>query len=278
MRPNWHHAGVSRLGSTLLSLALAGVIVLAAHADPWLLAAAVLLVQVLVAVAPPLLTPAGTIIGSPRFAPAVVAGGVATVLTLEPGLLSGADGTSSDIVGATDTGMLSAIIPATAAAVFVALGAQMLRRDGRTHLVQSVSYAVTIAVVAALAAGWIGAGQSLGGADAVAVGAAGLVAGLVVWLVPVERWLRLGLSILAGAGGGAAGAATVDSTMTVYFGIVVGAGAAAFAVLGQVVARTIARGNLQPAARWGFPGALAVAFAGPVVYIGGQLLTVPTLS
>lgn len=277
MRPNWHHARVSRLGSTLLAIALAGVITLAAYADPWLVGAAVLLVQVLVALAPPLLTPAGEVIASPRFAPALVAGVVATVLTLEPELLSGADGTSTDIVGVTDTGMFSAIIPAVAAAVFVALGAQMLRRDGRTYLVQSVSYAVAIAVVAALAAGWIGTVQSLGEAAAVSVGAAGLSAGLVVWMLPIDRWLCLGLSILGGAGAGAAVAASVDSAMTVYFGIVVGAGAATFAILGQVVARLMARGNLQPSARWGFPGAMAVAVAAPIVYIGGQLITVPTL-
>ena len=52
---------VSRLGSTLLSLALAGVLVLAAHADLALMAAAVLLVQVLVAIAPPLTTSTGEV-------------------------------------------------------------------------------------------------------------------------------------------------------------------------------------------------------------------------
>jgi hypothetical protein len=267
--------GVSRLGSTLLSLALVGVITLAAHTDIVLVAAAVLLVQVLVAVAPPLLTSSGEIIASPRFAPAVVAGVVATVLTYEPDLLSGADGTSSDVVGATDTGMLSGVLPAVVVAVFVALAAQMFRKDGRPHLVRSVGYAVLIAVVAAFAAGWLGTVQSLGEAAAVSVGAAGLGAGLVVWMLPVDRWFCLGLSTIAGGAGGAVVAATVDSPMTVYF--VVGAGSALFAVLGQIVARTLSRGNLQPAARWGFPGAMAVAFAAPVVYIGGQLITVPVL-
>jgi len=268
---------VSRLGSTLLSLALAGVITLAAYADVVLVAVAVVVAQVLVAAAPPLLTPAGAVIASPRFVPAVVAGVVASVLTLEPGLLAGADGTSADVVGATDTGMLAGVLPAVVAAVFIALLAQMLRKDGRAHLVQSVGYAVTLSVVAALAAGWIGTAQSLGDAEAVAVGAAGLAAGLVVWMLPVDRWLCLGLATIAGAGGGAVVAASVDSPTTVFFGVVVGAGAALFAILGQAVARVVARGNLQPSARWGFPGAMAVAFAAPVVYLGGQLVTVPGL-
>ena len=268
---------VSRLGSTLLSLALAGVLVLAAHADLALMAAAVLLVQVLVAIAPPLTTSTGEVVASPRFAPALVAGVVATALTFEPDLLDGAAGTSPDVVGATDTGMLSGVLPAVVAAVFVALAAQMLRKDGRTHLVRSLGYAVLVSVVAAFTAGWLGTAQSLGDAEAVSVGAAGLAAGLVVWLLPVDRWLCIGLSTVAGAGGGAAVAAGVDSPMTIFFGVVVGAGAAVLAVLGQVVARTMAAGNQQPAARWGFPGAMAVAFAAPAVYLGGQLITVPLL-
>ena len=269
--------GVSRLGSTLLSLALAGVITLAAYADPVLVAAAVVLVQVLVAAAPPLLTHAGEVIASPRFVPVVVAGVAASVLTLEPDLLKGADGTSSDVVGATDTGMLSGVLPAIMVAVFVALVAQMLRKDGRSHLVQSLGYAVTLSVVAAFTAGWIGTVQSLGDAEAVAVGAAGLAAGLLVWMLPIDRYVLLGLATLAGAGGGAAVAASVDSSMTIFFGIVVGAAATLFAILGQAVARVVSRGNLQPSAQWGFPGAMAVAFAAPVVYIGGQLITVPAL-
>ncbi|MET0931717.1 MAG: hypothetical protein ABWX74_19515 [Aeromicrobium sp.] len=268
---------MSRLGSTLLSLALAGVITLAAYTDAVLVAAAVLLVQVLVATSPPLVTSAGEVISSPRFVPAIVAAVVATALTYEPDLLSGADGTSADVVGATDTGMLSGVLPAVMAAVFVALVAQMLRKDGRTHLVRSVSYAVLISVAAAFTSGWLGTVQSLGDAAAVAVGAAGLGAGLLVWMIPIDRWVCIGLSTVAGAGGGAAVAASVDSPMTVYFGVVVGAGSAVFAVVGQLVARVIAGDSLQPAARWGFPGAMAVAFAAPVVYVGGQLITVPLL-
>lgn len=268
---------VSRLGSTLLALALAGVLTLAAHADPLLVAAAVVLVQLLVAVSPPLLTSSGESIGSPRVVPAIVAGVVATVLTSEPGLLEGADGTSPDVVGVTDTGLFAGVLPAVMAAVFVALVAQMLRKDGREHLVRSVGYAVTLSVVAALAAGWLGAAQSLGGAPVVAVGAAGLAGGLLVWMLPINRWICLSLSTLAGAAGGAVVAATVESSMTVYFGVVVGAGVAVLAVVGQVVGRVMAAGSLQPAARWGFPGAMSVAFAAPVVYVGGQLITVPLL-
>lgn len=266
-----------RLGSTLLSVVLAGVITLAAYADVVFVAAAVVLVQVLVAAAPALVTSSGESIASPRFAPAVVAGIVATVVTVEPDLLSGAAGTSSSVVGATDTGTFAAILPAVAAALFVALIAQMLRKDGRIRLVQSVGYAMTIAVVAAFTAGWIGAAQSLGDAEAVAVGAAGVAVGLLAWTVPLERWIALGLAIVSGAGGGAAVAASVDSNMTIFFGVVVGGASALFAVVGQVAARSMLSSQTHAALVWGFPGAMAIACAGPMVYVGGQLITVPSL-
>lgn len=274
---NWHHSGVSRLGSTLLSVVLAGVITLAAYADVSLVAAAVLLVQVLVAVSPALVLSTGETVPSPRLVPILVAGAIATAVTLEPSLLSGAEGTGNSVVGATDTGTFGGILPAVAAATLVALIAQMLRRDGRTHLVQSVGYAVTLSVVAAFAAGWIGAAQSLGDADAVAVGAAGVAGGLIAWAVPLDRWICVGLATVVGAGAGAAVAASVDSSMTVFFGVVIGGATAIFAVTGQIVARSLMRGQPSSAVVWGFPGAVAVAFAGPIVYVGGQLLTVPGL-
>ncbi|MCW2771008.1 MAG: hypothetical protein JWR27_2441 [Aeromicrobium sp.] len=273
MTRNWHHAGVPRLGPTLLSLALAGVMTLAAYTDPVLVGVAVLLVQVLIALGPGPVDRAGAAIASPRLVPVLVAGVVATTLTLEPELLSGADGTSADVIGISDTGVLAGTIPGVAAAVFVALVAQMLRRDGRTDLVQSVGYAVMLSASAVLAVGWIGAVQSVGDAACVAVAAAGVAAGLLVWTLPVDRWICLSLATVAGAAAGAAVVLAVDSIMTVYFGVLVGAAAAILAVLGQVVARVVAGRGTHPSVVWGFPGAMAIALVGPVVYLGGQLVT-----
>ena len=268
---------MSRLGSTLLSLALAGAITLAAYTDPVFVGAAVLLVQVLIALAPSAVDPAGHSIRSPHFAAALSGGLVATAITLAPDLLNGADGTSADVVGATDSGMMAGVLPAIAVSVFVALIAQMLRSDGRPDLVPSTAYAVTLGAFAALSAGWIGAAQSLGDAEAVAVGAGGLAAGLLVWLVPIDRWICASLAVLAGAGGGAAVAIGVDSTLTWVFGVAVGSAAALFGVLGQVLGRAWARGRTHAAAGWGFPGAMSIALAAPLVYVGGQLVGAPGL-
>lgn len=268
---------MSRLGSTLLSLALAGVITLAAYTDPVFVGAAVILVQVLIALAPPAVDAAGHSIRSPHFVAALSGGLAATVITLEPDLLNGADGTSADVVGATDNGMMAGILPAIAVSVFVALIAQMLRKDGRHDLVPSTAYAVTLGTFAALSTGWIGGAQSLGDADAVAVGAGGLAAGLLVWLVPIDRWLCASAAVLAGAGGGASVAIFLDSTLTWVFGVAVGSAVAFFAVLGQVLGRAWSRGRTHAAAGWGFPGAMSVALAAPLVYIGGQLVGAPGL-
>lgn len=266
-----------RLGSTLLSLALAGVITLAAYTDPVLVGAAVVLVQVLIALAPRAIDPSGSSIRSPHFVAALSGGLVATAITLVPELLNGADGTSADVVGATDNGMMAGILPAIAVSVFVALIAQMLRTDGRPDLVPSTAYAVTLGAFAAMSSGWIGAAQSLGDAEAVAVGAGGLAAGLLVWLVPIDRWICASFAVLAGAAGGAAVALTVDSTLTWLFGVAVGSAAALFGLLGQVLGRAWSRGHTHAAAGWGFPGAMSVALAAPLVYIGGQLVGAPGL-
>ena len=268
----WHHAGVSRLGSTALAITLAGVITLAAYADLALVGAAVVLTQLLIAFAPSPVDPSGRTIRSPHLVAALAAGAVATVVTLVPGILDGADGTSSRVVGSTDHGMLAGVVPAIAVAVFVALVGQMLRSDGRPDLVSSTAYAVTLGVFAAMTTGWIGAAQSLGDAEVVAVGAAGLAAGLVVWLVPIDRFVCASMAVLAGAGGGAAVAANVDSPMTWLFGVAVGSATALFAVLGQVLGRAWSRGRTHAAAGWGFPGAMSVALVGPLVYVGGQLI------
>ena len=94
-----------------------------------------------------------------------------------PRLLDGADGTSDRVFGHADNGMLAAVMPAIVVAVFIALATQMLRTDGRAHLVPTASYAVALGVFAALTVGWIGALKSFGDAEVVAVGAAGVAAG-----------------------------------------------------------------------------------------------------
>jgi len=265
---------VPNLASTLLSLALAGLLTLAAFTDPWLVAAVVVVAQLLIALAP---GPVGYGVEVPRFAAAAGAGLVATALSVWPSALAGADGTSAKVFGQANNGMLAAIMPAIVVGVFIALATQMLRRDGRAELVPTIAHAVTLGVLAALAVGWIGAVKSFGDAEIVAVGAAGVAAGVLVWLLPIDRWVCGSLAMIAGAGAGAAVAMNVDTVMTWVLGVTVGATAALFAILGQLLGRAWAEGHTHAAAGWGLPGALSIALASPIVYIGGQLIGAPGL-
>ncbi len=263
--------GMSRLGSAALSIALVAVLALAAHAGVLLVAAAVVVVQVLIGSAPSLADARGRSIPTPRLVPALAGGLVATVLAVRPSLLSGAAGTR-DALGMVDTGVIAGLVPAVAVAVFAALVTQMLRRDGRRELTTATAYAVSLGVTAALAAGWIGGSESLGGAPVVVIGAAGVAAGLLVWAVPGDRVLVGAGAVVAGAVAGAVAAVLVDSLVTWVFGVAVGSAVALFAVLGQVFGRAWVSARTHASVGWGFPGAMSVALAGPIVYVGGQLV------
>ena len=250
----WHHAGVPRLGSTLLSLALAGAITLAAYTDPVFVGAAVLLVQVLIALAPSAVDPSGRSIRSPHFVAALSGGVVATVITLAPDLLNGADGTSADVVGATDNGMMAGILPAIAVSVFVALIAQMLRTDGRPDLVPSTAYAVTLGAFAALRrdgsarpSPWARPKPSLSGPAASPPGCSCGSSRSTDGSAPRSRSLPAQVAELrsrsASTRPSRGSSASRSDLLRPLFG-----------VLGQVLGRAWSRGRTHASAGWGFPG------------------------
>lgn len=262
---------MSNVASTLLSLVLAGLLTLAAFTDEWLVVAVVVVTQLLIALAP--MPKSDDVVEVPKVVTVAGAGLVATALSMWPETLEGADGTSAKVFGHADNGMLAAIMPAIVVGVFIALATQMLRTDGRTHLVATTAYSVALAVLAALAVGWIGAVKSFGDAEVVAVGAAGVAAGLLVWLVPIDRWVCGSAAMVVGAVAGAVVVLNVETAMTWALGVALGSTAALFAVFGQLLGRSWAEGNSHPAAAWGLPGALAIALPAPIVYIAGQLIT-----
>ena len=272
----WHDSGVSRAESTLLSVALAGIVTLAAYTEIFLVAAVVLVIQFMVATAPSPADSTGRTINAPRFGAAAVSGLIATVATVHPHVWLGADGTQTGSIGSIDSGVFAGLIPAIAGGVSVALISQMLRKDGRRSLVLTTGYAVTLCAFAALSIGWIGAAQSGGGAPAVAVCAAALVASLLVWLLPFDRWVVGMGGLVAGAvaGGVAAPLLNDNNTMSWMFGAIAGMGVAMFAILGQVLGRAWGEGRRHASSGWGFPGALSLALAAPVVFVASQLVGV----
>ena len=270
----WHDSGVSRAESTLLSIALAGVVTLAAYTEIFLVAAVVLVIQVMIATAPSPADSAGRSVHAPRFASAAFAGLISTTLTFRPQIWLGASGTHAGAVGSIDSGVFAGMVPAVAGGVSVAMISQMLRKDGRKSLVLTTGYAVTLCAFAALTIGWIGAAQSVGGAPAVAVGASALAAGLLVWLIPVDRWIAGAGALVAGAvaGGVVAPLLNDNNTMNWAFGATAGIGVAMFGILGQILGRAWCEGRRHASSGWGFPGALSLALAAPVVFVASQLV------
>lgn len=253
--------GVSTSAVATTTAALAGLLAVAAFAPGPVLLLAVLLVAALVAVGwPDLLDlPArrGTtaVVVLAAFAAAVT---VAWAVRADRGFGGSAEG-------------LSAQLPTVAAlALLAAFVHQLVRRDGRPRLVESVTGAVTGQAVVVLGAAWIAVPSTYAGAPLVAVVLAALaattavcatgwplrVAGPVSLMVGAATgWFASAVTILLGAEG-----VVSDARWTVG-GILagVGAGVVAAAWRAQTV-RLPAVGTL--------PAALAVA-AVPVALAGG---------
>lgn len=260
-----------RLVSSVLSVALAGLLALSATTgELWLVVAAVGLAQLLVAAAP---AASGLEhVRSRPFLPVVAGCAVATTLAYDPGLLAGTEGTRSADDALLASGVLAGILVGSAVVVALALLAQMLRRDGRADLVRSVAGTVTLGVLTCLGAGWVAAAGASSSTDVVLAGALALAAALLVWAVPGDRVLVASASVVAGVVAGGAAPLLVDGPGTWVLGSAVGGAAALCAVLGQVLGRAWTVGRSTGPEGWAFPAGLSVVLVGPVVHVGAQLV------
>lgn len=265
---------MSRLQAILVSIVLIVTMTLATYTHVIFVAVLVLVIQAMIAAAPAPADAHGRSVASPRFVPAFAAGVLATVLTLWPDLLEGAPGTTSAHSGISN-GVLAGIMPGVALGVIVTLVAQMFRRDGRANLVISVGYTVTLCMFATLPVAWIAATQTFGRSVVVALGAAGIVVAMLVWAVPKDRYAVGVAAVLAASLAGVGVAPIVPTPIDVnpVFGAVTAGCVAFFAIIGLVVGRNWCRGRLRVAEGWGFPSAIALAMAAPVVYVAGQLIS-----
>jgi hypothetical protein len=257
--------------ASALSIALAGLLALAAQVGEAMVVVVIVLVQVLVALAPAPADDRGRIVRAPRFETALLAGLAATVLTVWPRLFIGAPGSRVDGVGSVGSGTFAGLIVAAAVGVVVALASQMLRRDDRRALVSSTGYAVTVAMFAALPIGWLTAFRSFGGADVVVVCAAAVAAAMAAWMLPIGHWQRATVAIVVAAGGGGLVAVFLSSYLSWQYGVTIGLAVGAFAVLGRVLGAAWGTGRRHAAAGWGLPGALSLVLAAPVVHVAGLL-------
>ncbi|MFH5821826.1 hypothetical protein [Georgenia sp. AZ-5] len=156
-------------------------------------------------------------------------------------------------------------------AVVAAFVHQMLRRDGRPRLVESVSGVVAGAVVVVSAAGWVAADTGPLAASLVVTGAAAIAAAASATAVPGRPELVASLSTVAG---GAAGlvAGLLLGVVGVVPGVLVGLAAGILtAALHVLFGRFPASSRVRPALS---AAVLPLLVAGVPVYLVSRLLAV----
>ena len=142
---------------------------------------------------------------SPSGTSAVVAlAGLAATAAVALGGAPGARGSGGAVVAGLlgPAGAAQAVLVVLGLSVVLAFVHQILRRDGRPRLAESVAATVAGAAVAALATGWVSAAAVQ--PEVVLVGAAGLAAALLVTALPWPQRLTGALAVVAAAAASAA--------------------------------------------------------------------------
>lgn len=231
--------------------ALAALVAVAGFVGIWPLAALAALIAVALGAGWPLLT------GLP-FAP-----GSAVVVALAGFGAVVAAALTPERPGLRDAAIVFAL------AVVLAFVNELLRRDGRVHLVESVSGTVTGALLAVTASGWVAAVRAPDGEDLVVAGAAALAVAAVVTAVRMPVWLRSAATIAA-----ATLTAVILGAVLPRFGLV--AGLVLGFGIGVLVAALHALFHPLPALERRLPAlaalVLPVAVTGMLVYVVGRVL------
>ena len=261
---------MSSSATATTTLALAGLVGLASFGPTWVLALAVLLVAGFVAVGWPDLLDLPARRGT-------------TVVVVAVAVVTAAVATGSVIAARNDgtqvSGVLGRLPVVAALGLLLAFVHQLLRRDGRPRLVESVTAAVTGQAVVVLGAAWIAVPSTYGGAQLAPVVLAAVV---TTSAVSATTWpLRVAgpVNLLVGATTGyLAGAVTVllggrgvvSETRWAVAGIVAGLG------VGLLVSAWRALTGRLPGVH-SLPAALAVAAVpvgatGAAAYLVGRLV------
>jgi hypothetical protein len=168
----------------------------------------------------------------------------------------------------TGTG-LSGLAVVLAAGLMIAFVNELLRRDGRTRMVESVSGTVAGGVLALCTACWVAADSLAGGESVVVAGALALAVGAAISAFELPRWLSaVSTTLAATAAGALAGFALPGISLEAgaVLGVAVGILVAALdALFDSIVELKRLLPSLSAAA-------LPVAVSGAVVYIVGRVL------
>jgi hypothetical protein len=204
---------------------------------------------------------AGLAAGGPRLVRSPAPGG-ATVVVALAGL--GAVGVAWRTQGEPVLRHLPLVV---AMALMLAFLAEMLRRDGRPRLVESVSGTVTGAVAAVAGAGWVASGRGEPGTALVVAAAAALAAAAAVSAIPAGR-LAAAAAVVAAGGVGAAAGSVLPALDVVVGGV---AGVVAGAVVAAVRLLLVRLPQLDDRRAGAAAAVVPVAVAGVLVFAVGRV-------
>ncbi|MCC2336435.1 hypothetical protein [Cellulomonas wangsupingiae] len=156
-----------------------------------------------------------------------------------------------------------------AGAVVLAFVNELLRRDGRLRMVESVSGTVAGTVLAVCVTGWVATARLEGGAELVVAGAVALALGSAVVALRARRWLVYLITVAAATGGG-----TLVGWLLPAVELV--AGCALGVGIGLLVAALDALFDRFPALARRLPSiavtVVPVTVSGLLVYVAGRVL------
>lgn len=156
-----------------------------------------------------------------------------------------------------------------AGALLASFVAELVRRDGRERMVESVSGTVSGALVALCGAGWIAAERTLAGDAIVVAGAVALAVGAAVAAIGLRSWTGAAATVVASIlGGGAVGAALGD--LGLLSGVLLGLSVGILLAAADALLDRLPSLERRPAA-WA-AGILPVMVTGILVYVVGRVL------
>ncbi|MFC8922607.1 hypothetical protein [Cellulosimicrobium sp. NPDC057127] len=156
-----------------------------------------------------------------------------------------------------------------ALSIVLAFVAELLRRDGRPRLTESLIGTVSGIVVATSCAGWIATGRTDAGASLVVTCAVALAVASAASALPVGGWVNAGLTLgLAVAAGGAVGYVMpgLDLLSGVWSGVVAGMLVASLHALFDRLPEL--RGRLGAFSATALP----VAVGGTLIFVVGRVI------
>lgn len=157
-----------------------------------------------------------------------------------------------------------------ALSVLAAFGHQLLRRDMRPRLVESVTGVLAGVVVVELSAGWVAVAAAEGGLEIVLVATSALAAAALATVVPWPQRLTRPLAVVSGAVFAALAAAFLTGPAPVHAAVLGLAAGSVVAGLDRLFLNLPTTTSRQAGV---CVGAAVVAACGAVVYLAARVLT-----